>query len=83
MHNRYWDPRITLVDINHDGTQDLILSGYQKQERRDAQKQVICDSVVALDGRRHTLLWGFQTGGHVQGFPPAFRTRANLGSAGS
>src|SRR3989338_1022537 len=59
MHSRYWDPKITLVDINQDGTQDIVLSGYQKKERKDDRDKVITDSVVALDGRNHKMLWGY------------------------
>lgn len=75
------DPRLTLRDLNGDGTVDFVLSGYAKAPRKDGTGQAVTDSVAALDGNNGKLLWGYQTGDHIAGYPALSGDTVYVGSS--
>ena len=80
LDHRYIDAKITLFDINQDGQADLILSGYQKALKNTPQGDALADSVVAIDGKTHKRIWGYQTPGHVNGYPVVYKDKVVVNS---
>lgn len=77
----YLDARVTLTDLNQDQISDYLLCGYAKTPRKDKEGHPLTDSVVAVDGRSSQRIWGYQTQGHLAGYPTVYHDKVYVGSA--
>ena len=74
------DARITLYDVNTDGTPDLIVSGYQTGKKKDANNLQIGDSVVLIDGEKQKIMWKYATRNSVMSYPAVAYKHVFFGS---
>jgi eukaryotic-like serine/threonine-protein kinase len=76
----YRDARITPFDINGDRITDALLSGYAKTAQAGITGQPLTDSIVAVNGKTHDLMWGYTTKGPVLAYPCVYKDRVFIGS---